>query len=167
MSHIEVPPLKRPRSDYRPGYRPAPTTLSTIIVSKRRVGPNPLQEALQASIQHNANLGVFLGGLDKKKRKLMKQRRDGEADIFSSVSGSKKLKHSFMDDDDDWGSSSRHKKRPRPISDSMIVDLTITDDDFPPPHAITSSSKASQNPKPKLTPTPKLRGETIQKPPFW
>ena len=159
MSHIEVPPLKRPRSDYRPGYRPAPTTLSTIAVSRRRVGPNPLQEALQASMQHNANIGVFLGGLDKKKRKLMKQRRDGEANISSSVShpaGSKKLKRSFMDDDDDWGSSSRHKKRPRPISESMIVDLTITDDDFPPPHAITSSSKASQNPKPKLKPTPKL-----------
>ena len=159
MSHIEVPPLKRPRSDYRPGYRPAPTTLSTIAVSKRRVSPNPLQEALHASMQHNANLGVFLGGLDKKKRKLMKQRRDGEADISSSVShptGSKKLKRSFMDDDDDWGSSSRHKKRPRPISESMIVDLTITDDDFPPPHAITSSAKASQNSKPKVKPTPKL-----------
>ena len=165
MSHIEVPPLKRPRSDYRPDYRPAPSTLSTIVVSKRRVAPNPLQEALQASLQHNEDVGVFLGGLNKQKRKLMKKRRDGNADIVagpSSVShpsGTKNLKRSFMDDNDDWGPTSRHNKRPRPISEPMVVDLTITDDDdhaFPPPRATSSSTKESQNPRPKVKPTPQL-----------
>ena len=159
MSHVEVPPLKRPRSDYRPDYRPASKILPTIV-NKRRVAPSSLEEALQASIQHNADLGVFQSSLDKQKRKLGKKRRDGAADIVvGHPTGTKKmLKRSFMDDDDDWDPLSKSKKRPRPISEPMIVDLTITDDDdhaFPPPRAISSSTMASQNPRLKVKPTPK------------
>ena len=161
MSHIEVPPLKRPRSDYRPDYQPPSKILPTII-SKRRVPYNSLQDSLQASMHHNADLGVFTGSLDNQKRKLMKQRRDGAVGppSLSHHTGTKKmLKRSFMDDDDDWGPPSRSKKRPRPISGPTIVDLTITDDDdrtFPPPHAISSNTVASQNPRPKVKATPKL-----------
>ena len=177
MSHIEAPPLKRPRSDYRPDYRPPSKTLPTIV-SKRRVAPSSLQEALQVSIQHNADLGVLQGSLDKQKRKLTKQRRDGGADIAVGHPNrtKKMLKRSFIDDDDDWDPHARLNKRPRPISAPMVVDLTITDDDdhtFPPPRAISSSTLASQNPKPKVKPTPKPpmsdsipRPQSLKKPKF-
>ena len=160
MSHIEVPPLKRSRSDYRPDYRPSSTTLPTIV-NKRRVAHKPLHEVLQKSMQDNADLGVFPGSLDKQKRKPMKQRRDGVADIVvGHPTGTKKmLKRSIMDDNADWGPPSRIKKRPRPISESMVVDLTITDDDdhaFPPPRAKSSSTLASQNPRGKVKLSPKL-----------
>jgi hypothetical protein len=123
MSHIQVPPLKRPRSDYPPFWLAQPTHSSTTtIVCKRRVAAtNPLQDALQASMQYNADLGVYPGSsLDKQKRKLMKQRRAGQAAAgpsSSSVSShppkTKKLKRPFMDDDDDeWDPSPRYKKRP-------------------------------------------------------
>ena len=160
MSHIEVPPLKKPRSDYRPDYRPPSKTLPTIV-NKRRVPPTSLQEALQGSIEYNTDLGVFHGGLDKQKRMQKKQRRDGVADIVvGHPNGTKKmLKRSYIDDDDDWDPPSSLKKRFRPISAPMVVDLTITDDDdhaFPPPRAISPSTLALQKPKPKVKPTPKL-----------
>ena len=86
-------------------------------------------------MQHNADLGTFTGNLNNRKRKLMKQRKD------------------------DWDPPSRLKKRPRPISGPMIVDLTNTDDDdctFPPPRATSSNTLVSQNPRPKVKATPKL-----------
>ena len=155
MSHIEVPSLKRPRGDYRP-----PSKALQTIVNKRRVVSNSLQDALQASMLNNANIGVFSGSIDKQKRKRMKQRTDGVTEIVvGRLNGTKKmLKRSFIDDDDEWAPPSKFKK-PRPISTPMIVDLTITDDDgldFLPPRAISSSTLASQNPKPKAKPTPKL-----------
>ena len=153
MSHIEVPPLKRPRSDYR--RPPSSSKILPTIVNKRRHPHNSLQELPQASMQHNSDLGVFTGSLDKRKRKLMKQGRDEAVGPFSvsHPTGNKKmLKPSFMDNDDDWDPPSRFKKRPRPI--------TISDDDdlaSPPPRAIISSNTlASQNPKPKVKATPKL-----------
>jgi hypothetical protein len=103
----------------------------------------------------------------------VKQRRNGAAEIVvGHPNGSKKmLKRSFIDDDDDWGPPSKFKKRSRPVSESMIVDLTITDDDqaFPPPRAISSTT----NPRPKVKPTTKLpifkpipRPQPLNKPKF-
>ena len=191
MSHIDVPPLKKPRSDYRPNYRftttaPSSTTaaaaLPTIIVNKRRGGVtsnnnnnnNPVQDALQAAMQNNADVGVFSGGLDdkqkQKKRKRMmmmkKQRRDDGVPVRQEIvvgrpdQAKKMLKRSFNDDDDDddddgeWGPPHKSKK-PRPISEPMVVDLTIsTDDDdyYQPPRNKISSSRTvalSQQAKPK------------------
>ena len=179
MSHIEIPPLTRPRSDYRPDYRPTSTTLPTIVNKRRRVAYNSVQEAVQASIQSNADIGVLPGSLykQKPKQKQMKRRRDGVAEIVvGHPNGPKKiLKRSFIDDDDDWRPPSKLKK-PRPISEPMIVDLTITDDDdhsFQPPRAISSSTMASQNPRPKAKPAPKLpiskpvpRPRPLKKPKF-
>jgi hypothetical protein len=165
MSHIEVPPLKRPRSDHRLDYRPASTVLP-IIVNKRRVASNPVQEALQAAMQNNADVGVFSGGLDKQKRKRMKQRRDGDPEIVvGPPHGTKKLlKRSFIDDDDDWVPPSMSKK-PRPISEPMVVDLTITtDDDHPPPRKISSGTLAPQKPKPKVRPISKLSIPKLSRP---
>lgn len=173
MSHIQVPPLKRPRSDYR-----FPPTSRSIIVSKRRVASNPhisIQEGLQASIQHNADLGVLpWDSLETKKRKPTKKgRKDGEANAVAGpfvgshptadsgpVGPKKRSKRSFMDndDDDDWGAlprSSRSKKRSRPISQKIVVDLTLTDDDesLGPSPANPSSMNGTQYPKHKVIST--------------
>ena len=160
MSHVEVPPLKRPRSDYRPDYRPSSKSLPTIV-HKRRVAFNSVEEALQASLQNNANIGVFSGNLDKQKHKRMKQRRDGAAEIVVGRPNETKklLKRSFIDDDDDddWGPPPKFKKL-RPIPAPVIVDLTITDEDDPdflPHRKISSSALASKKQKPKVKPTPK------------
>ncbi|KAF8815921.1 hypothetical protein BYT27DRAFT_7186391 [Phlegmacium glaucopus] len=172
MSHIRVPPLKRPRSDYRPLL---PT--SSSIVSRRRVpsGPPPtLQEAIQASFQHNANIGSFpYDRLKKEKRKLTKRNEDGAKINIAGPSfvpdptgrtfhfgpaniaqPKKRMKRPFVDDDD-WGAPP--KKRPRPISESIVVDLTITDDDERgrEPKAKPTPKQMSSNPIPKPLPKPR------------
>ena len=173
MSHIQVPPLTGPRS----AYQPFPTT-HTSIVSKRRVAPNPhisIREVLQASIQHNADLGVLPRNNLKIRRKVTKKRReDGEATGPSSASHGpdevvrpkKRLKNLFKDDDDDdWGAPLRSKKRPRPTSESMVIDLTITDDDefsHPSPRSNTKVSLVTQYTKPKAKPSPKPSNPSVK-----
>lgn len=183
MSHIQVPPLKRPRSDYQPFL----ASYSTIV-SKRRVHlasarPRTLQEALQASIRHNANIGApARDSLEKKKHELtQKKQNDRRKNIAVRPSVShppgaavhvsrfepdkapgtkKKIKRSMNDDNgDDWGVPSRSKKRPRPISGPIVVDLTISDDEhepsLPPPRARKKGSLSRQNPGPTMNPVPK------------
>ena len=161
MSHIHVPSLKRPRSD----YRPISTSLSTIVYKRRVPQPSStLQEVMQASFQHNAATSWDpLEILEKKKRKLSKKRQENviiagpseSAIIRVSRPGPKtKLKRSSIDDDDDdWGAPPRPKKRPRPMS---VIDLTISDDDQPPPLSKITGPKAKpKNPiSTKLLPSP-------------
>ena len=160
MSHIEVPPFQRPRSDYQL-FLPAQSS----IVSRPRLlsGPPPtLQEVLQASLRHNANVGALpYDSSEKGKRKLKrdKDREENSVDGPSSVPyptghifhfgpaniarTKKRLKRSSADDDN-WGAPPRAKKRPRPLLESRVVDLTITDDDEP-----VRGPKAKPTPKPK------------------
>ena len=166
MSHIEVPPFKRPQSDYRPFL-----TSRSSIVSRRRVPPGPpptLQEVLHASFQRNAVGALPYESLGKKNRKLTKKKKkkneeDREMIVVAGPSvlyptrpafhqpaqvacpNKKNLKRPLVDDndDDDWGPPSKSQKRSRLIPES-IVDLTITDND-----EFVEGSKVKPNPKSK------------------
>lgn len=167
MSHIEVPPFKRPQSDYRPFLMSR-----SSIVSRRRVpsGPPPtLQEVLHASFQHNAVGTMPYESLAKKSRKLTKKKNEEDREKIvvagpsvlyptgpafhlepAQVAGpsKKNLKRLLVDDNDndDWGPLSKSKKRSRLIPES-IVDLTITDND-----ELVEGSKVKPNPKLKPIP---------------
>jgi len=127
MSHVEVPPLRRPKSDYRPYKKKKKVPTPPVQVH------NSLQYALQSAYSHNEALGVLPSHpVVVSKKKKPKERRGENVDaaagpstlhLPSVVTTNKKRGRSGRDDNDCEGGR-KGKKRSR-----VEVDLTLSGDE--------------------------------------
>ena len=130
MSHVEVPPLRRPKSHYR-SYKKIPilSTLSDVQVHQS------LQDALQGAFSHNEVVGTIPSPSHSKivsKKKKPKEKRR-EENINAVAGPSTRQPHSTVNqnkkrrkDDNDYEGGRKGKKRSRTLHD---VDLSLSGDE--------------------------------------
>jgi len=129
MSHVEVPPLRRPKSHYR-SYKKIPALSAPSDVQVH----HSLQDALQGAFSHNEVVGTIPSPsypkIAPKKRK-PKERRKESINVVagpstlqppSTVNANKKRRK----DDNDYEGGRKGKKRSRTLLD---VDLSLSGDE--------------------------------------
>ena len=129
MSHVEVPPLRRPKSDYRPYEKEKKKKVPAPPVQVH----NSLQYALQSAYSHNEALGVLPSHpvvVSKKKKPKGRKGENANAvagnstlHLPSIVTANKKRGRPSKDDNDCEGGR-KGKKRSR-----VDVDLTLSGDE--------------------------------------
>ncbi|KAF8154891.1 hypothetical protein B0H34DRAFT_541799 [Crassisporium funariophilum] len=147
MSHVLIPPLTRPKA----AYKRLPPLVTNINVNTKKnkarvapavVGHRSIEDALQASLVHNAGMGILPYSAKRVEREKKLQAMGigsgsgggGAGDSASVIVQKRKRPRS-----NEGESVGRKEKR------SRIIDLTLSDDDIP----LALSTK-----KPKLIPVP-------------
>ncbi|KAF8154885.1 hypothetical protein B0H34DRAFT_541583 [Crassisporium funariophilum] len=143
MSHVLIPPLTGPKA----AYKRLPPLVTNINVNTKKVAPavvghRSIEDALQASLVHNAGIGILPYSAKRVEREKKLQAMgsgSGSGGGGAGDSASVIVKKRKRPRSNEGESVGRKEKR------SRIIDLTLSDDDIP----LALSTK-----KPKLIPVP-------------
>ena len=122
MSHVQVPPLRRPKSHYR-FYKKIRTVQPDIQVH------DSLEHAMQAAFSRNEDLGTIPSRpkIVAKKQKMPKQRREKNVNVIAGPSALQSpsamvntTKKRLRKDDNDHENGRKGKKRSRTLLDADV-----------------------------------------------